>query len=220
MKLHEKAKIIVDYINLYPDLFTPDEKLLIIDYLGCECYYFGIPDVVKQLYAKLGLIPDEHNIYKGFSNLVDGQFSVKDRSIIEVGSGLFPTLAAQISSMQDNGKIVVYDPKVSIYEEDTPKLKLVRSKFLRNTNIDDADLIIGLMPCEAADIIVDVALKKRIDFMVALCEGGSHQYDDDWPDTLLERAEKGIVKNDMGKLKIKYMKEYGDPYPVIYNERS
>lgn len=220
MEAHQKAKLIVDYLNLYPDLFTSEEKYLIIEYLNCEGYSYGVPDVVRQLFAKLGLIPDEHSIYKGFFDLVNSKFPVKDKSIIEVGSGIFPTLASMIANAQDKGKIVVYDPRLSIYEEETDKLKLVKSKFMINADIGDADLIIGLMPCEAADVIVDVALTKKIDFMVALCEGGTHIVDEDWPESIINRADTYVYKKKMGKLNITYLKEYGDPYPIIYNDRG
>ncbi|MBQ9019462.1 MAG: hypothetical protein IJ097_04060 [Bacilli bacterium] len=224
---YEDAKVIFGYLVKYRDIFNSNEINAILSYLTNSDYEVFMPDIMRELCDELKIIPDNKSLYKAFMMLVDSVFDIKNKRIIEVGGGIIPTLGKRISNYQDSGNIKVYDPRLSIYEKSTEKIVLFREKFTINTDVEDADLLIGLMPCEAANVIVKSAVNNRKDFMLALCEGGSHGDDFDgyadeekWRATLISYAQEKIEENGLGKIKIKYLKEYGDPYPIIYNERG
>ena len=86
--------------------------------------------------------------------------------------------------------------------------------------------MLAFMPCEPAETFIDAATENKIDFMLALCEGGPHgdeydyfESDEEWLDSMIYRAKRGVKDNGMGTLGIQYLKKYEDPYPVIYNHR-
>lgn len=224
---------VVNYLREHPDIFTARETEHILAYAGLvgdkkdnESVVL-IPDDVREVYDEVGIIPEDRNIYVGFMNLLSNTHDIKDKKILEIGGGVLPRLGKRIAARLEKGEIVVYDPRLSNYEESTSKLKLVKKRFYDDTDIGETDLMIGLMPCEAANVIVRTAIKNGIDFMLALCEGGPHgdefdYYEDEqeWRAGIMYEAATGVANKGMGQLKTVYMKEYGNPYPIIYNSRG
>lgn len=218
---------ILDIVDEISYLFDDFELLCIKKYIKSNQKELFLPDVIRELYDKLHLISDDENIYVAFLKLLEKQHDLKDKHIIEVGGGIFPSLARRISLLQDKGTITVYDPRLSKKEKSTEHMKLVRRMFTRNTDIADTDLLIGFMPCKGAEALVDSAIAHNVDFMVALCEGGPHgdihdyfESDEEWIDSMIYRANRGIEDQNMGRLQIQYLKEFGDPYPIISNKRK
>jgi hypothetical protein len=218
---------ITDFFNKNPNLFTEEEKSYILDcsLKSINSYDLTI-DLIREVYDELNLLPEEKNVYKSFLKLLDTEFSIKDKNIIEVGGGVLPRLATRINDMQTTGKITVYDPRLSTYVKEKTNFKLVREKFNKDTNIYDTNLIIGFMPCKGAEVILDTALNKNLDFMVGLCEGGLHgdeydyfETDDEWRHSLINHTKRKVKTLGLGNLEIAYQKEYGNPYPIIYNKR-
>lgn len=220
--------LVKDYLEKYPDVFTDTEQKYLLAYASSDDLEFVfVPDLVREVYDELGLLKDDENIYLGFIDLIRQNFDITDKKIVEVGGGVLPRLGERISLLQNKGSITVYDPRLSVHKQDSEKLKLVRKKFTRRQDVEGVDLLLGFMPCEAADVIVDTAVDKKIDFMVALCEGGPHgdefdyfEDEEEWRYSLISGAKYKVKEQGMGVLKIKYMREYGNPYPVIYNERK
>ena len=226
MKRRKKQNLIIELIVKYPELFTEAERSYLINNAPLSFEGKLIPDLFREVYDKLDLLEDDKNIYCAFLNLLDREFDIKDKEIIEVGGGIFPQLAKRISRIQTKGQIKVYDPRLSQYEDNTSKMTLVREKFTCNTKVEDVDLLIGFMPCEATYNIIDSATKNDIDFMIALCEGGPHgdiydyfESDDEWLHSIISFAEGLVEDNKMGTLEKTYLKEFHNPYPIIYNKR-
>ena len=126
---------------------------------------------------------------------------------------------------QKKGKITVYDPRI-IRPQDSRELVLKKEKFTTETEMEDTNLIVGLMPCAGAEPLITQAVSNRIDFMVWLCEGGPHgdcydYFEDEfeWLDCMRIIARQGVESQNMGKLKVKYLEHFSRDYPIIYNER-
>ena len=225
--MHIIEQKVLKYIEKHSDIFSKLEKSQIINYIKNIKEPRLIPDVIKEVYDELDIFPESRNIDLGFINLIGEKYPIQEKRIIEVGGGKIPRLGKRISKKVTTGKITVYDPKISHYESDTTKLKLVREKFNIKTDVSNTDLLIGLMACEAGETIIDSALENNIDFIIALCEGGPHgdEYDfyedeEEWLSSLIRYTSREVNDRSMGKLKFKYMKEYNNPYPVIYNDRG
>lgn len=184
-----------------------------------------VVELAREVLDELGFIPCEHNIYEKFSNVVASVHGLDNKNIIEIGGGRFPRLAKRIRLKQKKGSITVYDP--NLHEEfDSERFKLRKKRANSYTDVNNCDLIIGLMPCKGAEILLDLALKNKKDFVLWLCEGGPHgdefdffEDDEEWRNYMIDRAKSGVEANDMGKLKIKMISEFSDKYPIIYNER-
>ena len=217
---------VLQYLKEHPELFSDYERECILDYVYLINSDEFIPDVVREVYDEVGIIPDTKNVYLEFIKLLNNTYAVHDKNILEVGGGTIPRLAKRINHLQTTGSITVYDPRLSIYEEDTSKFHLVRKPFTESTNIGNHNLMVALMPCEACETVIRSAINNKIDFMLGFCEGGPHgdefdyfEDDDEWLNSMLYLARDGIEENGMGKMKVKYLQECKNPYPVIYNER-
>ena len=208
------------------DAFTEWELMRIRDYIKRDAHDLFVPDLMREIYDELGLLTEEQDIYTGFMSLLGDAFPYRERKILEVGGGIFPRLGKRISKEQTTGSITVYDPRLCVREQDTPKMKLIRKKFHQNDSIGDHNLMIAFMACEGAEQLLDAACKNKCDFMVGFCEGGPHgdgydfyEDEEEWLHCMMYIAESGVRDHRMGKVKEKELKQYGDPYPVIYNER-
>lgn len=219
-------QLVWQYLQKYPELYSEWERQCILDYIRTIYSDGFIPDLVREVYDEVGIVPDDRNVYVEFSDLLRSVFPIEERNILEVGGGVIPRLGKRISEVQTTGKITVYDPRLSKYEKDTDKLHLVRKKFTNRTKIGDTNLMIALMPCEAIETFIRSATSNKIDFMLGFCEGGPHgdEYDyfedeDEWIHSMLYQTEDLIKENHMGKMKVKTLPRCRNPYPVIYNER-
>ena len=222
-----RTRQIQRFFDDYPDVFTPIEQEMVLEYASRRHTDKFVPDVIREVYDELGLLSDDQNIYIGFLNLLRKQYNIPERRIIEVGGGVLPRLGKRISRIQTTGHITVYDPRLSRYEEDTSHLTLSRRRFSSDMSVGKADLIIGLMPCEGAQTVIESATDHGIDFMLAFCEGGPHgdefdfyEDEEEWLNSMLCLARYSVEEKKMGKLKVKHLREYGDPYPVIYNSHE
>ena len=182
-------------------------------------------DILRQIYTELGFFRDDENIYLGFIDILENNFDI-DRDIIEVGCGRFPALAKIIALKQHKGTITVYDPRLATVESKIPNMKLKRENFTKSTPVRSDQLVIGFMPCEATEQTIVTAGKNKADFLIALCEGGPHgdefdyfESEDEWITSMIYTARLMATKNDLGTIEITDLKQYGDPYPVIYNKR-
>lgn len=236
MELYEKVKLIVDYLNNNKNAFSPLEKEVIFNHIGIFDTAMSIPSIVLQVYDELGLLPDDKNIYIKFIELLNSEFDIKNKNIVEVGGGYIPRLGKRIALMQNRGTITVYDPNLYItnnegkriedYKE-FPNLKLVKRRFYPISNVDDADIIVGLMPCGAVESITKSAIRHNKDFMVVMCDECNPQElfdpieeDADWKMQFIERLDRELENSELGKLKVKYKSEIGNKFPIIYNSRG
>ena len=225
--LKSNYDLVLDLIKRYPNAFNENEISSLLNYAKRDHKpNTMIPDLIREVYYELGILRDEENIYLGFMDLLSNNFDYQDRNIIEVGGGIFPRLAKRISNEQITGKIKVYDPRLNSRERSSDKFKVARYKFYADENIGDTNLLLGFMPCEATYNIIDAASRNNVDFMIALCEGGPHgdiydyfENDNEWLDTMIYMAERAVEDNNMGTIKKDYLKEYHNPYPIIYNKR-
>ena len=225
----EKIGKVIDYLRENGDAFTSSQKWQILQSLDNEYFEWGMHDhICLQVYDELGLLPDSNNPYKVFSSLVDEKFNIKNKKVIEIGGGNIPRLGKRIADMQDKGTITVYDPNLYIKEgEEYPRLTLIKRRFSSITNVSSADVLIGLLPCGSSSLIVKSAIRYNKDFMIALCDEHNNlelfdEYEDtdSWIETFIKHTSIEIEKNKMGKLKVKHMKEIGEQYPIIYNDRG
>lgn len=222
----KRIGLVIDFLREHEDAFTSFEKKQILDTLDYD-YILNMHNYIcLEVYDGLGLLPDSLNPYKAFLKLLDDQFDVKNKNIIEIGGGKIPCLAKRISSIQNMGCITAYDPNLiedGIYDN----LILRKRRFTSITNVSNADILVGLLPCGSSSIIVSAAARYNKDFMIALCDSHNNLelFDDveenlDWPDNFIEEVKTIVEDNAMGKLKVKRLNEIGDNYPIIYNDRG
>ncbi|MBP5678314.1 MAG: NAD(P)-dependent oxidoreductase [Bacilli bacterium] len=182
-------------------------------------------DSIREVYDELGYIPDDQNMYISFLNLINQQFGLEGKNIVEVGGGTLPRLGRRIHLKQNTGTITVYDPRIGKDIKGEDRFVLKREEFTTKTPVKGVDLLIGLMPCKGAEPLIEQAIKHKIDFMVWLCEGGPHgdyfdyfEDEEEWIGSTIYTATRGIEDQRMGKL-VKIKQEEFSKYPIIYNQR-
>lgn len=221
----EYVKRALKFVEEHKDSYTPKELEFIYHNINRGLDYANTSDVLRQLYDEAGLHDIKYNVYEGFISLLEQNFDL-NTDIIEIGGGRIPSLGKKIALRQKKGTVTVYDPRLITNIEKPSNLILKPELFDKTTAIGDAKLLIGYMPCEAAVLLVDSACKNKIDFMLALCEGGTrNEYgwledDHDWICFVRYCAIRGIENNSLGSLEQCYLEQYNNPYPVIYNKRK
>ena len=221
---------IKDYIDKNIHYYNELEQLYLngLDIKTIRSYSDDLPDIYRQILEEIGYYDDciEKSGYNAFINILDKEFDI-NQNIIEIGGGMIPTLAHKISLKQQKGSITIYDPRLSNYYKATKKFILKKEKFNKNTDITSSNILIGFMPCEATQTIIEKAINNNKDFLIALCEGGPHgdefdYYEDEeeWLESMLYIAERGVKEKNMGELQVVSFKDYNSPYPLIYNKRK
>lgn len=182
-------------------------------------------DILRQMYSELGFMDEKEDIYHAFIKILEENFDI-DTDIIEVGGGRIPSLAKRIALKQKKGTITVYDPNLISTDSPYPNMVLRQQPFTLQTPVKEDQLIIGFMPCEATEKIIYNAKKNNAHFLIALCEGGPHgdefdyfESEDEWLYSMLYSARDTADKTEHGPLQITDLKEYDDPYPVIYTKK-
>ena len=214
---------LLEFIDSKKDLYNEFE----FDYVR-NTFLHGRYDEVKrdegirEVLDETGLLPDEDNIYKYFTDFILSRCDINNKRIIEVGGGVFGRLSKRLSLKQQNGVITIYDPRLDPTMKSDDRLIFKKEKFTRCTDVSDTDLLVGLMPCEGANPLVEQAIKYDKDFILWLCEGGPHgdifdyfEDADEWMDSLLYFASSDLEEKGK-KLYIK-KEERLSPYPIITN---
>lgn len=217
---------VLEYLNQHRDEYDEYELMGIENFAKHpNLKQASKADGIREILDELGLIPDSHNIYVSFIDLINQQFGIDGKHILEVGGGIIPRLAKRIHLKQNSGSITVYDPRLSTKTVGNDRLILKKEMFHRDTPTTGIDLLVGLMPCKGAEPLIDNAVNNRKDFMLWLCEGGPHgdfydyfETDEEWIDSTISHAEYGVERQEMGKLRQLRLSDFPE-YPIIYNQR-
>ena len=182
-------------------------------------------DIIRQVLEEVGYHENNPNIYDGFLSIIENNFDINN-DIVEIAGGIVPSLAKKIALKQKSGTVTVYDPRLITNIEKPDNLILKREQFNKDTPLGNAKLVIGFMPCDATIPMIKSAGENKTDFIVALCEGGMREgygwleEDDEWIDFVKYIAECAIEENNLGILQQASLKQYKNPYPVLYNKRK
>ena len=180
---------------------------------------------LRQIFAEIGIPVNSKSQHQEFADVLKKNFSI-DRNIIEIGGGRVPHLAKKIALSQNHGTITVYDPRLLVHSSSVPNMILKPEFFTETTDVSSAEMLIGFMPCDATDLIIETACKNNIDFMVALCEGGMRkgyeyiEYDDEWIYHVKRNAIDHMKNTSLGELHTASLEEFNNPFPIVYNKRK
>lgn len=147
------------YFNFAVDLFP----LFLEKNLG--------PDLLMEIYHELDFDRYTHSYYYDQVEFIKNNFDISG-NIVDVASGLFPCFANTLAIEQlkiKKGTITIYEPNLISTKPKHPNMILKREAFDRSSNIDNVDLITGIMPCQATEIIIRQACKNHKSFYIQLC---------------------------------------------------
>ena len=219
--------LITKYLKEHDDFFTYNEKERIKVALCNFSSGYNLYDYLcLQICDELGLLPDDQNPYKVFSEVLNEEFNIENKRIKEIGGGKLLRIGKRISNIQDMGTITIYDTNLLIKDGCYPNLRILKKKFKDSIDANSADVLIGMLAYTSAGVVVKSAIEKNIDFMIALfdkqnpylfCEGNESNFNQ--LEEFVDNTSQAVANSGLGKLKIKRFKEIGEQYPIIYNDR-
>lgn len=127
------------------------------------------PDLMNQVYDATGIFTEDNNPYLQYLNLIEDYFGLNN-NILEIGGGFYPSLASHIADKQlilKSGTITVYDE--NLITTSLKNINLIKRNFTLNDSVDNFDLLIGIMPCQATPLIIKKANESKKNFFIALC---------------------------------------------------
>lgn len=181
-------------------------------------------DIMSQVYAALQALPEKYNYYNGVMEDLEKTFGI-DRHIVEIGGGMYPAFAELVDQKQrkiKKGTITVYDPY--LVPDKLGSIHLIKECFQMDTRLDNADLLVGLLPCQQTIPMVEKANHDHLEFYILMC-GCTHFPNDyymnylpiteaAWHNYVYEVADR--TKESTASLEVGYLPDqYEMPYPII-----
>lgn len=180
----ELERVVLPFIDEYQHFYDSDEELReevdcssvsnFLRYSYKDAYHFlgENESVYTQIFAHLGLLPEEKNPYYQMMKRIEAEYGL-DRDIVEVGGGMIPVLGMEIAKRQleiGKGSITIYDPKAFI--KTANGAKIINSYFTEATSpaLKEGDLLIGRKPCDATIGMIKAANKRNVEFYISLCD--------------------------------------------------
>ncbi len=124
-------------------------------------------DVLKQIYAELGILEKTENIYLECLDKIKELYGI-EKNILEVGCGAYPILSKYIDEEQKEGTITAYDTYLA--PSKIGNIKLYRRNLTTEDDVKKFDLLVGVLPCNATTLIIEKANKNKKDFFIAPCK--------------------------------------------------
>lgn len=215
------------FFNKYPN-YPQDAKNYVKANFLEMIFEYTKTDVVNQIYAELEMLIDYENWYLGFCNMIGEKYGW-GINILEIGSGFFPIFSKYIDLKQQSlgkGTIHAYDP--NLVTENLGNIVLHKKNFTEDISLDYFDLVVGIMPCDATELIIKKAILSKKQFFVALCgcdhaekkstiPYGSSIEDDDWKSYIVDLARS--QEKDGFEIKIEKAKEFYYAHYIISSKK-
>jgi len=164
-----------------------------------------IPVIFQQIFSKFNIFLDNKDIYNEFVKILEDN-NFLEGNICEVGSGRYPRLAELVASkvQTKKGTLTIYDPKILF--TDFKGIKIVKSIFTKDSNIDDIDTLYGLYPCGSAITIAEKAFEEDKNLVLAFCRCNHST----------KEHRRWLGKYWAEDFCMDYRKKYGDEAEIIH----
>ncbi len=189
------------------------------------------PDILMQIYTELGIESPEGNFYKEHVKRIKERFDI-GCNILDIASGKIPAFANSLAYEQlriGKGTITLYEPLLIETKSKHRNMTLHKQEFTSDIHIKEFDLLTGIMPCEATELIIEQACRNRKDFYVAMCgcthfdyiPWGMYVTSEMYQDHVIEKTLRWLKEYDNGELVIERLDDnYPIDYPILYNRKK
>ena len=189
------------------------------------------PDLLMQIYTELGIESPNGNFYKEHLKRVQERFDITG-NILDIGSGKIPAFANLLAYEQlriGKGTITLYEPLLIETKPKYRNMTLYKEEFTSETHIKEFDLITGIMPCEATELVIEQACRNKKDFYVAMCgcthfdyiPWGMYTAPEMYQDYVISKTQSLLKEYDNGELVIEQLDDnYAIDYPILYNRKK
>ena len=225
------SKYLEEYFDTYND-YLPNiyKSVYQMNYLS-GLYDQYVDSTICQFYKEYNLLKEEADMYNAFVNIIKHKHpDLSDKTILDVGSGFLPQLGRELAKYSKH--VISIDKNVIDYNNPS-NLEVIKKDVISYKDLPDADIIVGLLPCEATPYIIDKSCDIGSDFIIALCtcihdpklqeqlrrrEITRLQAMDQMTKNNIYYAYNKVHENNMGEL-VEYESPYNFPSKVIGNRR-
>lgn len=227
----EIAKLYASFCKKYKKLYSPDEWGYIEENFWTYVFSSAAPDILMQIYTELGIESPKGNYYKRQLTNLKRKFDIRC-NILDVGSGMIPAFANLLAKEQlelGTGTVTLYEPLLLTTEAKHRNMTLYKTEFTTNTHIKEFDLLIGILPCEATESIIENACRNQKDFYIAMCGCTHFEYipwgmyvtPEMYQDYVIEKTNRLLKEYDNGTLVVEKLEDETDlDYPILYNRKK
>ena len=225
-KMHPKYRVIFEFMNEYGDLYPEIERSFLKKHLLTDMNLAEkdkeVLSVVVQVYKFLRICPEATKIYDDHFDEIKKHFSI-DGNICEIGGGRLPSFANMVAEEQlktGKGTITVYDPGLVFLEPIHLNISLHKDYFTKDTAVSNYDLLVGIHPCEATEIIIDSAFKNDKDFYVAMCNCKHDGFNSPkvYQEHVIDHA-KELANQYNREIEVTSLDRSTYNYPIIYSKK-
>lgn len=233
MKRLDKSEIEIEllfrkYIDIYGSRYDDIDKEYIINNFF-KCLKEDSPDILNQIYYDLKVFKYGELYYDYYIDRINTLYGL-NRNIIEVGCGYNPSVSKEISRLQlklGNGTVTAYDPLLLNTKTDIKNLKLCKESFSEITDVSKFNLMIGIMPCNITEKMIESAAKNNLDLYLAMC-GCVHNNSFPFPispryyQNYIINYAKALYENSKDKkIEVEFLPlQYDIDYPIIYTKKK
>lgn len=133
------------------------------------------PSIFASIMLHCGVLPDKFNYYaKIFENMKMHYKDLYNKSILDIGCGQYPAfvemIAKEMRDKKSKALIDGVDPRLIIKTlEEFENTKLSNTAFTTRTNVDNYDILMGVLPCEATEAIITKACNEEKEMLLVPC---------------------------------------------------
>ena len=235
LKDHVAKTMLKEYLNTFfdtyeiPNMFRTQYQM---EYDNGLYDTRVVDSQIAQFYKEYDLLKEEADMYKAFVNVIKHNHpNLSDMTILDVCGGYIPQLGRELAK---EAKHVMVVDRNMVFKNNPNNLEPIQRRIESYTDLPSADLVVGLLPCEATQHIIDYSVMNKKDFVIALC-GCWHNLNLDEHirekmrpmhkpgDTTVTRYEQYAITRleeapELGDL-IAYDSPYQFPQDVIGNKR-
>lgn len=232
-------KTLLIKLKKYLSMYASGYDSSALEYINDNFFKFinrdDAPDILMQIYSELGVYSDKNNFYMQHVNNIKQNFDI-GTNILDIGSGCMPAFANLLAQEQlklGSGTITLYDPLLVMKNPKYKNMKLNKTLFTNDMSVESYDIITGILPCDATELIIQKACENRKNFYVAMC-GCDHSnsiysnyyyglddYENYYQEFVIDKTLKLLKKYDNGTLKIQRLpSSFSIYYPILFNKKK
>lgn len=133
-----------------------------------------IDSQIAQFYKEYGVLDEHSDMYKAFVDIIKHNHpNLSDMTILDVCGGMVPQLGRELAK---EAKHVMVVDRNMVYKNNPDNLEPIQMRIESYRDLPTADMVVGLLPCEATQHIIDYSVCNKKDFIIALC-GCMHSLD-------------------------------------------
>ncbi len=221
----------VEFAKKYKSLYSKSAWEYIEEEIFNALKENDAPDILMQIYSELKINPSPARFYQHHLKLVKENFPI-DGNIVDIASGMLPAFANLLAEEQlhiGKGTVTIYEPLLLSMEPKHPNITLHKEEFTSDTDLSKYDLVTGIMPCDATEIILENAIRNHKNFYVAMCgcvhDPLAYYYGymgiapEVYQEKVIAKAEKLLKEYDDGTLEVTQLKNTELNYPILYNKK-